>query len=108
MRVKWWLNDEALTYRNAGLQVPFELPDEALTGNDRNKVCGYAPDAPPIFFGHYGFPKPAEPIAPNVACLDLGVAHGGPLCAYRWDGEAVLDAAKFVCAIQPTTAALHP
>jgi hypothetical protein len=85
------------------------LPPDLLTEKETRKVCGYPPDAPPIFFGHYGFVKPAEPIAPNVACIDLGVARGGPLCAYRWDGEAVLDATKFVCATnQPKTAALHP
>ena len=97
MRVKWWLNDELVTYRNAALQVPFELPDAPIPGAETKKVCGYAPDAPPVLFGHYGFLKPAEPITPNVACIDLGVTRGGPLCAYRWDGERVLDPIKFVC-----------
>jgi hypothetical protein len=96
MRVKWWLNDRPITYRNAALQVPFELPPDPLTEDETRKVCGYPADAPPIFFGHYGYLKPAEPISPNVACIDLGMTRGGPLCAYRWDGERVLDAAKFV------------
>lgn len=99
MRVKWWLNETLLTYRNAALQVPFELPDEPIATGERGKVCGYAPDAPPVFFGHYGFLKPAEPIAPNVACIDLGVTRGGPLCAYRWDGERQLDVEKFVAVL---------
>jgi hypothetical protein len=94
MRVKWWLNDRPLNYRQVALQVPFELPVDPLTVEATRKVCGYPADAPPIIFGHYGFLKPAEPIAPNVACIDLG-AHG-PLCAYRWDGEAMLDTGKFV------------
>lgn len=88
MRVKWWSNERPLTYRNAALQVPFELTDDPVSEAD--KVSGYAADAPPVFFGHYGFSKPPEPIAPNVACLDLGVARGGPLCAYRWAGSAFL------------------
>ena len=96
MRVKWWLNERPLNYRNAALQVPFELPLDPLTAEEARKVCGYPADAPPIFFGHYGYLKPAEPFAPNVACIDLG-GHG-PLCAYRWDGEQVLDAGKFVTA----------
>ena len=94
MRLKWWLNERHLNYRGAALQVPYELPLDPLTDDEARKVCGYLADAPPIFFGHYGYVKPAEPFAPNVACIDLG-AHG-PLCAYRWDGEQVLDAGKFV------------
>ena len=97
MRVKWWLNDRSLRYRNVALQIPFELPDEAIRQDEIEKVCGYPSDAPPVFFGHYGFLKPAEPIAPNVACIDLGVIRLGPLCAYRWDGEALIDRDKFVC-----------
>jgi hypothetical protein len=106
MRVKWWLNDDPLHYCNAALQVPFELPDEPLTADERKIVCGYAADAPPVFFGHNGFLKPAEALAPNVACLDLGVTSGGPLCAYRMDGEQQIDPAKFVVsAVQPATPA---
>jgi hypothetical protein len=97
MRVKWWSNDRPFTYRNVALQVPFELPNDPITPADTKKVCGYAPDAPPVFFGHYGFRKPAEPLARNVACLDLGVIRLGPLCAYRWDGECRIDRNKFVC-----------
>ena len=97
MRVKWWLNERPLRYRAVALQVPFELSDEALTTEQCHKVCGYSPDAPPVFFGHYGFSKPAEPLSPNVACIDLGVIRLGPLCAYRWDGEQKIDARKFFC-----------
>ncbi|MGZ0710071.1 hypothetical protein ACWPKO_17210 [Coraliomargarita sp. W4R53] len=35
-------------------------------------------------------------ILPNLACLDYGMAKGGLLTAYRWDGEAKLDDTKFV------------
>ena len=31
----------------------------------------------------------------TVACLDYSIAKGGKLVAYRWDGEPLLDAAKF-------------
>jgi hypothetical protein len=35
----------------------------------------------------------------NIACLDFSGGYGAnPLCAYRWDGEAVLKAEKFVTA----------
>ncbi|MGH9381176.1 MAG: metallophosphoesterase [Thermoanaerobaculia bacterium] len=35
-------------------------------------------------------------LAPNIVCLDLGVAKpGGALCAYRFDGEPTLDPDRF-------------
>jgi len=37
-----------------------------------------------------------EPLAPQVACVDYSAGKGGPLVAYRWDGESVLDTRGFV------------
>jgi hypothetical protein len=37
-----------------------------------------------------------ELLRQNIACVDWSVAKGGFLCAYRWDGEAHLDSAKFL------------
>ncbi|MAD20160.1 MAG: metallophosphoesterase, partial [Planctomycetaceae bacterium] len=37
-------------------------------------------------------------LARNVACLDWSVARGGPLVAYRFDGESEIDDSKFVTA----------
>jgi hypothetical protein len=54
----------------------------------------------PTFVGHYWF-DPADPLAPaskRVACVDYSVAKGGPLVAYRFDGEPELAADKFVAA----------
>jgi hypothetical protein len=54
-------------------------------------------DKRPIFIGHYWLPpeRPA-PLTPTIACLDYSVAAGGPLVAYRWDGERHLRPDKFV------------
>jgi Calcineurin-like phosphoesterase len=52
MRVKWWSNDRPFTYRNVALQVPFELPNDPITQGETKKVCGYPPNATPVFFGH--------------------------------------------------------
>jgi hypothetical protein len=41
-----------------------------------------------------------EPLAENIACLDYGMAKGGQLVAYRWDGEAKLDDSKFISVSQ--------
>ena len=58
----------------------------------------YLPDSRPTFFGHYWL-EPEEdksPVAPNFACLDYSVAAGGPLIAYRFDGEHNLSPNKYV------------
>lgn len=44
----------------------------------------------PILFGHHWFSGPVRLETPKVACLDWSAARGGPLVAYRWDGEAAL------------------
>lgn len=84
------------TYRAYALRsdpVDCDLPLTAEAAAARP----YPADAPPVFFGHYWL-SDARPRqrAPNVACLDYSVPKGGFLCAYRWDGEWVLDPAKSV------------
>jgi len=52
----------------------------------------------PTFIGHYWL-DPSEALAPlteRVACVDYSVAKGGPLVAYRFDGEHVLSDENFV------------
>ena len=59
---------------------------------------GYNQLSPVLFFGHYWLdPKNVKaPLAPNIACLDYSAGCGGPLVAYRFDGEQILNADKFV------------
>ena len=49
---------------------------------------------PPVIFGHYWFVGTPSVISTQFACLDYSVAKGGPLVAYRWDGEAELATEK--------------
>lgn len=49
---------------------------------------------PPVIFGHYWFVGAPAVISRQYACLDYSVAKGGPLVAYRWDGEAELATEK--------------
>ena len=93
MRVRWW--DASLdTYRSAYIGPPgVEMPDIPL-----HKTPQIAPSDRPTFFGHYWL-EPEEdksPVAPNFACLDYSVAAGGPLVAYRFDGEHNLSSDKYV------------
>jgi hypothetical protein len=95
IRYKWWERMDGLSYRDALFpgQDP-DLPDSKI----ENPPAPYhvAPSDPITFFGHYAVMDEApKPILPNLACLDYGMAKGGLLTAYRWDGEAVLDASKF-------------
>lgn len=97
-RVKWWLNLEGLTCREAifpdNEAIPDVLPEEM-------PQTGYSDDDPITFFGHYAL-KDTEPapIRSNLACLDYGTGKGGFLCAYRWDGEESFDPRKFITTTQ--------
>jgi hypothetical protein len=93
MRTRWW-DPHAYTYRAAFIGPPgVVLPDRQIRG----KRVAYAPDRP-TFIGHYWMPKDAipEPLSDKVACVDYSVGRGGPLVAYRYDGEPALSAGCFV------------
>lgn len=45
----------------------------------------------PIFIGHHWFKGLPTIESGKLACLDWSAAAGGPLVAYRWDGEDVLS-----------------
>ena len=65
---------------------------QAMDGRGCVKWRGQGP-----FVGHYWLSGPRPKLLRhNVACLDWSVAKGGFLCAYRWDGEQVLDEKHFV------------
>jgi hypothetical protein len=50
----------------------------------------------PLPDGHFFLDHGGVPQTSHVACLDYSAAKGGPLVAYRWDGEATLDPRRFV------------
>jgi hypothetical protein len=93
IRTRWW-NPDLTTFSAAyigpgGVEIPdISIPDyEPVPEPDR-----------PTFVGHYWF-EPDEPPAPasrKVVCVDYSAARGGPLVAYRFDGEDELSADKFV------------
>lgn len=96
MRIRWWEEGEQ-TYRSIFMgpaSVETHIPDDPLPGDH---LVTYSHREPPVFLGHYWLEGKPEPLADNVACLDYSVAKkGGALAAYRWDGEQVLTADKFV------------
>lgn len=94
LRIRWWdcLNT---TYAGLGIlprDVNVLLPDEPI----QDHVCPIIPTDKPIFFGHYWMTGTPRLQADHMACLDYSAGKGGPLVAYRWDGEAKLSAKNFV------------
>ena len=96
MRVRWWLPPAGLTYAALALPHHADAPADLLDGAHA-RWPGYPAEAPPVFLGHYWLPpEKIALLAPNVACLDYSVGTGGPLVAYRWEGERALDPTHFV------------
>jgi hypothetical protein len=92
VRVRWWLPN-ARTFREAAIVPPGKeglVPDVPLLSEWK----GHRYTGPPVLFGHYWFSGKPEVISQQFACLDYSVAKGGPLVAYRWDGEAELSSDK--------------
>lgn len=94
VRVRWWEADP-ITFREAGMlpadqqrllpDVP--IPQRVLPGYDADK---------PVFIGHYWMSGTPKLLHPKIACVDYSAGRGGPLVAYRWDGESELSPAKFM------------
>lgn len=95
IRTRWW-DPKLTTYRAAYIGPPdVIIPDDPISQDAIIAI----PDRP-TFIGHYWFapqirPSPATNL---VACVDYSAAKGGPLVAYRFDGERRLSAAKFLAA----------
>ena len=93
VRIRWWKTDAA-SYRELALlpdDVRQGLPLDAVVPDER---CAYD-NTKPVFFGHYWMTGQPVLQSPTVACVDYSAGRGGPLVAYRWDGEALLDARHF-------------
>jgi len=99
IRTRWWEDWEGKTYRELVFPESEHIPDIPLRPEAIAQGFGpYREEEPPVFFGHYWLDggRTPEPLAANVACLDYSVAKGGPLTAYRFDGERELSPEKFV------------
>ncbi|MBK9180510.1 MAG: metallophosphoesterase [Acidimicrobiales bacterium] len=102
-RAAWW-NPDAKTLQAAALlpggtrlHDADDQPADALP--DRQLADGEVPrytDAVPVVFGHYWFTGTPVLQGDRAACVDYSAGKGGPLVAYRWDAEPVLDASRFV------------
>lgn len=101
IRIRWWESNQ-LTYRDLAI-VPDDVID--LIPHDpvaEDLLLGYEGDKP-LFLGHYWLTGTPKPRTDHIAILDYSIAaqhtssiHKGKLCAYRWDGEAVLSENNFI------------
>ena len=91
-RFRWW-KPGATTLREAA-EIPgdagLELPDDPIDP----PVPPYDGDVP-VIVGHYWRTGSPELLTRNVACVDYSAVKGGPLVAYRWDGETELTSDHF-------------
>jgi hypothetical protein len=101
-RIRWW--DETAT----------SLPDVAIIPGGSRTLAGDPhpglPDLPsdhadeyrytdpvPVFFGHYWFRGTPRPASARAVCVDYSaVRPGESLVAYRWSGEDLPTADRFV------------
>ncbi len=93
VRVRWW-EESATTYPAAAIlpeAARKALPDVAIPEQARIPVG----QDKPVFFGHYWMTGTPSPLSHTAACVDYSAGKGGALVAYRWEGEAQLDAAHF-------------
>jgi hypothetical protein len=95
-RYAWW-DPQASTF-----DVAARIPDncKAVDGTPFPKLPSVpipsgnpAPygETIPLFFGHYWCSDMDEIISDHAMCVDYSAGKGGPLKAYRWNGESKLD-----------------
>ena len=101
VRLKWW-DDSATNWRDllppgtpifdsSGNRVD-ALPDEPIPSHLAKRYTGDIP----VIFGHYWFEAPLEVTNSLALCVDYSAGAGGPLAAYRFDGDPPLTAEKLV------------
>jgi Calcineurin-like phosphoesterase len=96
IRARWW-DAKPRTYRQAAI-----MPDEHMASIPDHPLPAGIPlgsadsSAVPVFIGHYWLTGTPKPLAPSVICVDYSAGNGGPLCAYRWDGEPSASADNMI------------
>lgn len=100
IRARWFESPIGRTYRDYAFTRDDSFPDDPIPPEAiPTDFVPYGASEPPVFVGHYWMrgDRPSR-LARNVACLDWSVARGGPVVAYRFDGESEIDDARFVTA----------
>ena len=96
IRIKWWEDPSGSTYQEISIEPLENFEDSPVDISVFKSLDFYKPGTIPVFFGHYWLKGNPMLYRENICCLDYSVAKHGFLAAYRFDGESVLDQAKFV------------
>ena len=96
IRIKWWEDPSAMTYRSISVEPLENLPSTPIEGSVISAQTYYPPEHKPVFFGHYWLKGQPSFQKANVCCLDYSVAKGGKLVAYRLDNELKLSESNVV------------
>jgi len=91
IRIKWWEDPSAMTYRSISVEPLENLPNTPIEGSVISAQAYYPGDQKPVFFGHYWLKGQPSLQRANACCLDYSVAKGGNLVAYRLDAEEKLS-----------------
>lgn len=94
VRIRWW-DTESTTYRELAL-MPNDLRERLPAIPIAQDARSPYDNTKPVFFGHYWMSGHPRLQSPTTACVDYSAGRGGPLVAYRWDGEPRLDEHRFV------------
>jgi hypothetical protein len=94
VRARWW-DTNASTYRQAAL-LDLTLRDQLAAQPVPYQPAVYSPADKPVFIGHYWLTGVPEPLSDKVVCVDYSAGKGGPLTAYRWDGDSGISAGQFM------------
>jgi hypothetical protein len=95
VRIRWW-DTKATTYRDLAVfpeDLRQRLPDTPVLLDTRSPYDNIKP----VFFGHYWMTGTPALQSPMAVCVDYSAGKGGPLAAYRWEGDGLLSADQFVC-----------
>jgi hypothetical protein len=85
-RIRWWERNLD-TYRQAAIGTP-KLMEQMSDLPFPESLRPQPYSGPPVLFGHYWFSGTPQVLAEGqAACLDYSVGAGGPMVAYRWDGQ---------------------
>ena len=103
IRSRWWQlanhSDHAMTFEDIAMP-PGSAPCTTKVKSSWLECIPNYTDTVPVFFGHYWLPPsfPKCPLGEHIGCLDFSAGIDGPLVAYRWNGEQVLDKSQMVMA----------
>ena len=99
IRARWWeAPADGIYCRDLVFPADDQIKDWPVPPAAAAMFQPYLEDAPPVFVGHYFKPadSPLQPERHNIAVLDHSAATGGPLVAYRWNGEQEITPQNYI------------